>query len=181
MDDNNGRTEGSDSDNSDNLLEVRDILNVTRILRSRRRRNHPRPQHNIGLRGHEYIIGILNGHPRNCKDMFQLEVRTFRALCEALRNHNLLRDSIREVTVEEAVGMFCLLVGHGSVHRVVGDRFQHSTETINKYVKRVIKALCEVGRHLIVPTHRDSVHPYISTNRRNYPWFKVRNSVQTSY
>ncbi|XP_035539625.1 uncharacterized protein LOC109010400 [Juglans regia] len=166
---NNSWTDESDSDDP---MEPIDIMNAIRILSHRQRRNPPRPQHNIGLRGHQYILGILNGHPDNCKIMFRMEVPTFRCLCGLLRTNHLVRDSRRKVTVEEVVGMFCLLVGHAEGQRIVGDRFQHSTQTINKNARKVINALCEIGRHLILPTPRNNVHPYISSNNRNYPWFQ---------
>ncbi|XP_042962482.1 uncharacterized protein LOC122296751 [Carya illinoinensis] len=129
------------------------------------------PQHNIGLRGREYIVAILNGHPKNCKNMFRMEVYAFQALCNTLRTDSIL-ESTREVSVEEAVAMFAFTVGHGTVQQVKGDRFQHSSETINRHVGAVMRALCRLAPQVIAPTHVDGVAPYIEGNPRHYPWFE---------
>ncbi|XP_042957659.1 uncharacterized protein LOC122293214 isoform X2 [Carya illinoinensis] len=135
-------------------------------------RRMPRPQHNIGLHGREYIIAVLNGHPDNCYEMFRMEVYAFRALCDRLRRDVALRDSTREVTVEEALGMFCYTVGHGVVQRNSANLFQHSVETVNRHVYAIMRALCRLARHVIKPSQTTGVMPYIEGNPRYYPWFE---------
>ncbi|KAF5450064.1 hypothetical protein F2P56_030443 [Juglans regia] len=81
-------------------------------------------------------------------------------------------DPTERVSVEESMGMFCLLVGHAQGQRIVGDRFQHSSETINRHVKKVMCALHQLGRIVIRRTDIDGVHPYIAGNPHNYPWFE---------
>ncbi|KAF5445441.1 hypothetical protein F2P56_034489 [Juglans regia] len=129
------------------------------------------PEHNIGLRGNQYIEAVLNGNPRTYKTMFQMEVPAFRYVCDLLRQ-SFIMDPTERVSVEESLGMFCLLVGHAQGQRIVGDRFQHSSETINRHVKTVMRALHQLGRTVIRPTNTDGVHPYITRNPHNYPWFE---------
>ncbi|KAF5466007.1 hypothetical protein F2P56_015966 [Juglans regia] len=129
------------------------------------------PEHNIGLRGDQYIQAILNGNPRTCKTMFHMEIPAFRYMCDLLRQ-SLIMDPTERVSVEESVGMFCLLVGHAQGQRIVGDRFQHSSEKINRHVKTVMRALHQLGRTIIRRTDIDGVHPYIAGNPHNYPWFE---------
>ncbi|XP_035540302.1 uncharacterized protein LOC118344256 [Juglans regia] len=129
------------------------------------------PKHNIGLRGDQYIQAVLNGNPRTCKTMFRMEVQAFRYVCDLLRD-SLIMDRTERVSVEESVGIFCLLVGHAQGQRIVGDRFQHSSETINRHVKTVMRALHQLGRTVIRRTENDGVHPYITENPHNYPRFE---------
>ncbi|XP_042980027.1 uncharacterized protein LOC122310212 [Carya illinoinensis] len=134
-------------------------------------RRYPMPQHNIGLRGDQYIQGVLNGNPRTCVEMFRMEVTAFEYICQVLRD-TLIMEPTERTELEESLAIFCLIVGHGQGQRVVADRFQHSTKTINRHVKTVTRALHELGRSLIRPTHIVGIHPYIASNRHNYPWFQ---------
>jgi hypothetical protein len=61
--------------------------------------------------------------------------------------------------------------------RVAADRFQHSTESISRHVKCVMRALCNLGKILIRPREVVGVHPYIQDNPKYFPWFAVRNPL----
>jgi len=69
------------------------------------------PEHNIGLRGAEYIQAVLNGNPKTCKTVFRMEVPAFRYVCDLLRQ-SLIMDPTERVFMKESLDMFCLLVGH---------------------------------------------------------------------
>ncbi|RVW82916.1 L10-interacting MYB domain-containing protein [Vitis vinifera] len=59
-------------------------------------------------------------------------------LCKTSQRTSMLSGAqfdTRFVTVEEAVAMFLLIVGHNVRMRVVADRFQHSTETVARHFK----------------------------------------------
>ena len=51
--------------------------------------------------------------------------------------------------MEEAVGMFLLIVGHNVRIRVIADRFQHSTEIVDKKFKETVRAICYLGKFII--------------------------------
>lgn len=132
-------------------------------------------QHNIGLRGDQYIQRILNGHSQNYIKLFQMEVKAFRAICNPLRqSHNM--ESTKWVSVEELAGMYYLLVDHSQCQCAVGDYFQHLSETINRHVKTLMQALHELQRTMIVPIHIIGVHAYIAGHPQNYPLLEVMTS-----
>ncbi|XP_035551106.1 uncharacterized protein LOC118349685 [Juglans regia] len=133
------------------------------------------PEHHIGLRGRDYIIAILNGHPNNCWNLFQMEIYGFEALCNILRANEYLT-STREVSVEEALAMFAYTVAHAKVQRITADWFQHSTEIVNRHVYAVMVALCNIAPDVIAPTHTTGVAPYIQGNPKHYPWFEATNA-----
>ncbi|KAF5476725.1 hypothetical protein F2P56_003435 [Juglans regia] len=125
------------------------------------------PEHNIGLCGRDYIVAILNGHPKNCWNLFRMEIYAFEALCNTLRANEYLA-STREVFVEEALAMFAYILAHAQVQRITGDRFQHSTETVNRHVYAVMLALCNLAPDVIAPTHTTGVAPYIQEATNAY-------------
>ena len=58
-----------------------------------------------------------------------MDKETFMNLCNHIKRHENIHDT-RLVTVEEAVAMFLLIVGHNVRMRVVAECFQHSIETL---------------------------------------------------
>ena len=91
--------------------------------------------------GAQFVRDMIEGHPRTCYELFQMDKETFMNLCDHLKRHENLQDT-RFVTVEEAVAMFLLIVGHNVRMRVVADRFQHSTKTVARHFKEVRHTLC---------------------------------------
>ncbi|XP_058202540.1 protein ALP1-like [Rhododendron vialii] len=100
-----------------------------------------------------------------------LPISVFIAFCEALKVHTGLKHS-RYLTVQEQVCIFLLVVGHNSRNRIIQERFQHSGETISKYFKRVLKAVCKLGKLIIQPPPFDEVPPEIMNNQKYWPFFK---------
>ncbi|XP_059436793.1 uncharacterized protein LOC132169855 [Corylus avellana] len=128
------------------------------------------PQRTSALQGAAFVQEVLVGHPGTCYKLFRMQRDTFVSLANVLRE-NYLEDS-RSLRVEESLAIFCLIVGHRQGMRVVADRFQHSTETISRHFKHVMRALCNLGKTLIRPRQLDGVHPYIQGNPKYFPWFK---------
>ncbi|XP_061339433.1 uncharacterized protein LOC133286101, partial [Gastrolobium bilobum] len=93
------------------------------------------------LTGRDFITKILNGSGTVCFELFRMEKTCFINFCNELRGKSYLSDS-RDVLLEEKVAMFLFIIGHNVRHRVVADRFQHSTETISRYFKEVLRANC---------------------------------------
>jgi hypothetical protein len=137
------------------------------------------PQRTSSLRGHQFIHEILHGHPGTCYELFQMKRDTFVSLCNVLRGR-YLEDS-RVVRIEEAVAIFCLIVGHRQGMRVASDRFQHSTKTISRHFKHVMRALCTYGKTIIKPMYTSKVHHYISGNPKYNPWFQVPKETLTTF
>ena len=88
-----------------------------------------------------------------------------------MREKNYLCDS-RNVLVEEKVATFLFIIGHNVRHRVASIRFQHSTETISRNFKEVLRAVCRFGKELIKQESKEFPER-IKNNSKYYPWFKV--------
>ncbi|XP_022852831.1 uncharacterized protein LOC111374395 [Olea europaea var. sylvestris] len=115
-----------------------------------------------------YTLEILNGHPDVCYRNFCMQKHVFMNLCDILKEKGLLKDE-KKVSVEEGVAIFMMIVGHTTRYNVIGDRFQHSNNTIHKWFKRVVRVVISIGTEIIRPTNQDIVHERIL---RKYPFFK---------
>ena len=130
------------------------------------------PQRISMLTSDAFIKEILNGNPRTCYELFRMDRPTFTSLCNYLRTHKFLTNSCW-ITVEEAVGMFLLIVGHNVRIRVIANRFQHSAETVDKQFKETVRAICCLGKFILCPSQSNEVHPHIANNTKFFPYFKV--------
>ncbi|XP_024634430.2 protein ALP1-like [Medicago truncatula] len=114
------------------------------------------------------VAPASSGAPATAADATQKEC--FLNFCNELRDKNYLSDS-RDVLVEEKVATFLFIIGHNVRHRVASNRFQHSTETISRNFKEVLRAVCRLGKELIKQESME-LPSRIKNNPKYYPWFK---------
>ncbi|KNZ52210.1 uncharacterized protein VP01_3649g3 [Puccinia sorghi] len=92
------------------------IILVTLLLplavHSRTRQIH---YNDLDLTGANYTIAILRGNPRRCLAILRVPISKL-------------------LSMEEKLAIFLYITGHNNSNRLVQDRFQHSSETISKYV-----------------------------------------------
>jgi hypothetical protein len=173
-----GRMDGSnipfDSMDEDSEEEFDDEINLILVVLdiSDDDENTKMPACNLPLRGAMYITCMLNGNPTSFKEMFCMEPLQFITLCTELRERQLMR-STKYLDVEESVAIFLMIVGHSQGQRVASDRFQHSTETINRHFKTVLGAVGRLAMIYIKVQHRTRVHSHVSGDPKYYSWFKV--------
>lgn len=116
-----------------------------------------------------YIEELLDDpNPNSCYEVFRLKRPSFILLCKTLREGNYMKDTKR-VRIEEALAIFCHIVGHGARMRALADLFQHSTEIICRHFKLAMRGLCRFGRILLRSKEPLDVHPYVRHNPKYYP------------
>ena len=71
---------------------------------------------------------------------------------KCIERKRVLKNS-KYITVEEQVTMFLYVISHNARHRVVGERYQHSIETTSHYFHKVLKAICRLGKELLLLHH----------------------------
>ncbi|XP_060960618.1 uncharacterized protein LOC115723519 [Cannabis sativa] len=101
------------------------------------------PCRNSPHTGWKFMMEILNGNDRRCH--------------EILRSYGL--KSSKGLRLEESVGMFMMILGHGAGNRMIQEHFQHSGET------DCIGAID--GTHVRVSLPVDKQIPYIG--RKGFP------------
>ncbi|XP_059642983.1 uncharacterized protein LOC132284866 [Cornus florida] len=129
------------------------------------------PKRTSGLTSHEYVQELLNDHASRCFDLLRMDREVFLKLCRILREHKLLEDT-HTISILESVAMFLFIIGHNIRHVVVAERFQHSGETVSRHFKRVLRAICHLGKFLIRSPQSNDVPSHILHNPKYYPWFK---------
>ena len=90
---------------------------------------------NSVLTGREYMRELLDEgtNKRRFAEIFRISRDCCLKLCDWLKEEGGLRETI-EVKIEEQVGMFLWTVARGASNRDVQERFQHSGDTVSRYV-----------------------------------------------
>ncbi|KAL3726342.1 hypothetical protein ACJRO7_031261 [Eucalyptus globulus] len=112
-------------------------------------------------------------NPIKCYNMFRMHRDVFNNLTRDLVTRYGLKGS-RNTNVEEMVGMFLYMLGHGIGNRVAQERFQRYGETISRHFSLVLNKVCNMGKDLIQPIDRQfqEVPEKIKKDRQFYPYFK---------
>ena len=133
-----------------------------------------RPMRTSKLSVDAFMKKVLNGHLGVYYEMFRMDIDVLRHLCNELKRFRIFKEDNGIVSVKELVAMFLYIISHNTHMRVVYDRFQHSTETVQRRFRRVLRAIHQLGVILIKPKPRCNELPsFLHTNKKYYPWFKV--------
>ncbi|KAJ0781661.1 hypothetical protein HanPI659440_Chr06g0251791 [Helianthus annuus] len=94
---------------------------------------------------------------------FRLHVDVFKSLCSDLRMHYSPKET-RNVSIEESVGIFLLILAHGCGNRLAQEIFNHSGETIHRHFHHVLRAVLKLSGDIIMPkaNYNDEVPPQLS-------------------
>lgn len=122
--------------------------------------------------GRMFVNEVLSGRNSFCRDMFRMDKRLFRKLCDILRGKRLLRDTL-EVRIEEQLAIFLLTIGHNERNRVVQERFHHSGETISRHFNKVLNAIVALAPDFFQPPDDATPAEITSKPGKFYPYFEV--------
>jgi len=86
--------------------------------------------HTSALSGEAWVMELLTSHPDRIYTELGVRIHVFEALIDALRALGL--EDSREVKLEEQLSIFLYMCVTGLTIRHVGERFQHSNDTISK-------------------------------------------------
>ncbi|KAI9117843.1 hypothetical protein K1719_011258 [Acacia pycnantha] len=123
------------------------------------------------LTGAEWVLELRFGHSDRIYEAFRMERFVFNKLCTLMIQKGWLADS-RYVSVDEQLGIFLYLIGHGSSNRNVCERFQRSGQTISKYFRKVLTTMLQLAHEIIKPPPLDMVPMEIRDNPKHFPYFK---------
>ena len=124
------------------------------------------PQRNAPFTGHMYTQFLLNGNPRTMRELLRVDVHCFRVLVEQLISRGMVDVGIMRLSVEESLAIFLFIVGQSGGHRLAANRFQHSTETINRHFKMIIRGLGNLAPFIITPPDMSVTPPQILLDNR---------------
>ncbi|CAN0925211.1 hypothetical protein LINGRAHAP2_LOCUS34622 [Linum grandiflorum] len=84
-----------------------------------------------------------------------MDKHIFLNFCEELKAHDL--QPSKNITVEEQVAMFLMILAHSNSARDNAEQFQHSTATVSKYFRIVLHAVNRFAKLVIVPPNLSDV------------------------
>ncbi|XP_047335772.1 uncharacterized protein LOC124939334 [Impatiens glandulifera] len=84
---------------------------------------------------------------KTCFDLLRFTKYSFNMFCELLREKGIQDNS--NVTVEESVAMFLLVLGHGVKLRVLGGIYIRSLETISRRFHEVLRLVLSLSKDFI--------------------------------
>ena len=165
----------SDSDEYDSEVELEiAIAYVQLCIEYVQKYYMKRPMCTSILSGRSYVIGVLEGNPQVCYDIFRMDKTIFRHLCNELKRLHLLEEDTSWVSVKESVRTVLFIIGHNADYRLTANRFQHSLETIQKRFRRALRAIHALGCIIIRPDADAIELPHsLRGNEKYYPWFEV--------
>src|SRR5262249_11491401 len=103
-----------------------------------------RQMYTAPMTGHQWIHEMLSGHVDRSYRVFRLHPAMFIKLRDILISTNGIKDT-RGLSANEQLAMFLYTVGHGTASRSICEHFQHSSETVSRYVNKVTQALCDIS------------------------------------
>ncbi|XP_027079317.1 uncharacterized protein [Coffea arabica] len=177
--DNQGHIQGGHLDDETDDIDLDNILiavvllglmffdpRFSRVQRRRRVRDS-------ALSGRDYVVELINGYEDRIIENMRLDVPQFLLLCDLLVQRGYWHAyPSQRVGVHESVALTLMCLSHDERHRILAKRFQHSTETIDRHVRRVLRGLVRLGRDLVRPRNFDNTHPRILNNALFMPWFR---------
>nr|GEY40284.1 harbinger transposase-derived nuclease domain-containing protein [Tanacetum cinerariifolium] len=129
-------------------------------------RNLKRKRANIStISGKEFTLELLRGNNKQCIEFLRMSHEAYVRLIAHFRAAGLLKES-EHVSVEEKLGIFLFIIGGNRRCAAVKQRFQLSTETINKIFSEVMVAMRKFAREVITPTSHNSSLDLTGTNKR---------------
>ncbi|CAN0906787.1 Protein ALP1-like [Linum grandiflorum] len=120
--------------------------------------------------GHDWVRELLHDHPGRIYEQLQMDKHIFLNFCEELKAHGL--QPSKNITVEEQVAMFLMILAHSNSARDNAEQFQHSTATVSKYFRIVLHAINRFTKLVIVPPNLSDVPTHILNNPMFHPYFK---------
>jgi hypothetical protein len=90
------------------------------------------PYHTSALTGAAWVTELMNGHPERIRCELGVHLHVFKIIIEYLKI--IGHTNSRDVFLEEQLAIFLYRCTTGLSIRHVGERFQHSNETISKCV-----------------------------------------------
>nr|POE86135.1 hypothetical protein CFP56_07242 [Quercus suber] len=137
------------------------------------------PMRTSPLTGKVYMDEVTEGNLAKCYQVFHMTPKLLLHLVDKLAQHGYLRDGLSEVNATQAVAMLLYILGDNTRFRCVADRFQHSTETVYRYFRKVLRAVRHYVKHLIKPNQNVTGLPKHLQVNKYWPWFESDELFRT--
>ena len=96
----------------------------------------------------QMLRNLYQGSNIYCYDSLRLTKRSFSNLCAILRERCGMHDTLN-VSVEEKVAIFLLIVGHGTKMRIIRSTYGWSLEPISRHFNEVLRGVLSLCHEFI--------------------------------
>ena len=131
------------------------------------------PYHDSLLSGENWLLELkLTRNPHRFKEQLGMKLPVFLSLVSELERLTNLGNK-KLVSLEEQVAIFLYTVTGNESTRKTAERFQHSTQTISRYINSITDALNSsqfYNKYVRLPP--STVPPEIEDNPKYYPFFR---------
>ena len=130
------------------------------------------PYHTSILSRQDWMFELLNRHPESMHMELGVRVHVFRWMVSALSKAGM--GPSKHISLEEKLTIFLYASVTGLSIRHLGERFQHSNETISKYFCKVLCALSSAlfyTAYVFLPSSTTSIPSEIQDNTNFFPFF----------
>ncbi|KAL7219426.1 hypothetical protein ACSBR2_012480 [Camellia fascicularis] len=121
------------SEEDDVMEDFMGVFTIACINEHMRESTTRRLQQTCPFKGDDYIFSLLNGHFETMMDIMRMDAPTFILLKDALLQNGLVNIEKMHIRVKESLAIFFYTCSQNDRHRLLADRFQHSTETICRH------------------------------------------------
>ena len=129
------------------------------------------PKRDSMLTGATWVREKMRGNSDAFEESFRMPREIFHVLLANLVNMGELSNS-HHIDANEQLCMFLYFAGHRASSTNIQERFQHSGETVSRYLHLVARALRRLSRQYIrLPASNSPVHPVILSNPKFSPFF----------
>lgn len=111
----------------------------------------------------QMLRNLYQGSNVYCYDSLRLTKRSFSDLCTILRERCDMCDTLN-VSVEEKVAIFLLVVGHGTKMRMIRSSYRWSLEPISRYFNEVLRGVLSLC-HEFIKLPDPHYHQWYATNK----------------
>ncbi|XP_033137037.1 putative nuclease HARBI1 isoform X1 [Brassica rapa] len=123
--------------------------------------------------GWRRVQRFMNDSEVQCYEILRMNQATFNSLCKILSEKYQLEETCH-VYLEESVAMFLEMVGQDLSVRALAERYQHSSDTVNRKIDEVLSSLLKLAADIVKPERDEfaSASPILVDDPRYYPFFK---------
>jgi len=115
----------------------------------------------------QMLRNLYQGSNIYCYDSLRLTKRSFSDLCAILRERCGMHDTLN-VSVEEKVAIFLLIVGHGTKMRIIRSTYGWSLEPISRHFNEVLRGVLSLCHEFIKLPDPSAIQPEDS----KWKWFE---------
>ena len=120
--------------------------------------------------GVQWVVELINGHRDRIFDNLRMKTPLFLQLRDLFLERGYWESQpTQQVGMHESVAICLLCLNHNERYRVLVERFQHYSETVDRHLQRCFRSLVRLGCDLVRTIDYHTIHPRIQNSALFWP------------